>query len=116
MWLSLVPPIPALALALVADGPGASSRSAAAASWPAIGAALYLGLAATVVAYAIWGFLLRRYPAASVTPFALLAPFVAAGAAALMLGERFGLCVGRMALVLAGLAALVLRPASRQDL
>ena len=66
VWLSLVPPIPALALALVMDGPGASSRSAAAASWPAIGAALYLGLAATVVAYAIWGFLLRRYPAASV--------------------------------------------------
>ena len=34
-----------------------------------------------------------------------------------MLGERFGpLRVGGMALVLAGLAALVLRPASRQDL
>jgi len=117
VWLSLVPPIPALALALVMDGPGGLVRSAAAASWPAIGAALYLGLAATVVAYAIWGFLLRRYPAASVTPFALLAPFVAAGAAALMLGERFGpLRVGGMALVLAGLAVLVLRPASRQDL
>ena len=33
-----------------------------------------------------------------------------------MLGERFGPPAWAMALVLAGLAALVLRPASRQDL
>lgn len=117
VWLSLVPPIPALALALAMDGPVGLARSVAEASWPAVAAALYLGLVATVIAYAIWGLLLRRYAAAVVTPFALLAPFVAAGAAALMLGERFGpLRVGGMALVLAGLAVLVLRPASRQDL
>ncbi len=109
VWLSLVPPIPALALALAMDGPVGLARSVATASWSAVAAALYLGLVATVIAYAIWGLLLRRYPAAVVTPFALLAPFVAAGAAALMLGERFGpLRVSGMALVLAGLAVLVL--------
>jgi O-acetylserine/cysteine efflux transporter len=113
VWLSLVPPIPALALALAMDGPVGLARSVATASWSAVAAALYLGLVATVIAYAIWGFLLRRYPAAAVTPFALLAPFVAAGAAALVLGERFGsLRVSGMALVLAGLAVLVLRPAA----
>ena len=113
VWLSLVPPIPALALALAMDGPVGLARSVATASGSAVAAALYLGLVATVIAYAIWGFLLRRYPAAAVTPFALLAPFVAAGAAALVLGERFGsLRVSGMALVLAGLAVLVLRPAA----
>jgi O-acetylserine/cysteine efflux transporter len=113
VWLSLVPPIPALALALAMDGPVDLARSVAMAPWSAVAAALYLGLVATVIAYAIWGFLLRRYPAAAVTPFALLAPFVAAGAAALVLGERFGsLRVSGMALVLAGLAVLVLRPAA----
>ena len=66
VWLSLVPPIPALALALVSGWPGASSARRRRPSWPAIGAALYLGLAATVVAYAIWASSLRRYPAASV--------------------------------------------------
>jgi O-acetylserine/cysteine efflux transporter len=111
VWLSLVPPIPALALALAVDGPVGLARSVATASWSAVAAALYLGLVATVIAYAIWGLLLRRYPAAAVTPFALLAPFVAAGAAALVLGERFGpLRAGGMALVLAGLAVLALRP------
>jgi O-acetylserine/cysteine efflux transporter len=113
VWLSLVPPIPALALALAMDGPVDLARSVAMAPWSAVAAALYLGLVATVIAYAIWGFLLRRHPAAAVTPFALLAPFVAAGAAALVLGERFGsLRVSGMALVLAGLAVLVLRPAA----
>ena len=114
VWLSLVPPLPALAIALATEGLDGLTRSVEAASWPALVAALYLGLVATVIAYAVWGFLLRRYPAAAVTPFALLAPFVAAGAAALMLGERFGpLRAGGMALVLAGLAVLVL-PRRRQ--
>jgi O-acetylserine/cysteine efflux transporter len=114
VWLSLVPPIPAVILAVALDGPHDLARALAAASWSGLVAVLYLGLVATVIAYAIWGMLLRRYPAAAVTPFALLAPFVAAGAAALMLGERFGpLRVSGMGLVLAGLAVLVLpvRPA-----
>jgi O-acetylserine/cysteine efflux transporter len=65
-----------------------------------------------VLAYAIWGDLLRRYPAAVVTPFALLVPFVAAVSSAIVFGERFGpLRLCGMALVLAGLAVIVLAPA-----
>jgi O-acetylserine/cysteine efflux transporter len=109
-WLSLVPPLPALALSLLLDGPARVVASISHASSTALGAALYLGLVATIVAYAIWSRLLRRYPAASVTPFALLVPFVAAGASALVFGERFG---GRrlagMACVLAALAVIVVR-------
>jgi O-acetylserine/cysteine efflux transporter len=109
VWLSLVPPLPGLALASVLDGPRALLAWRGV-SWVAIGAMLYLGLGATVVAYAIWGYLLRRHPAARVTPFALLVPFVATGASALVLGERFGSrrLLG-MALVLAGLV-IVVRP------
>ena len=71
--------------------------------------AVLSSLAATVLGYAIWGFLLRRYPAAAVTPFALLVPFVAALGSALVFGERFGaLRLTGMALVLAGLAVIVL--------
>lgn len=61
-----------------------------------------------MLGYTIWGSLLRRYPAATVTPFALLIPFVAAYASSLAFGERFGpLRLAGMALVLLGLAVIV---------
>jgi O-acetylserine/cysteine efflux transporter len=108
VWLSLIPPLPSLALSLALDGPRAFGTALAASSWLGRGAALYLGLIATVLAYALWGGLLRRYPAATVAPFALLIPFVAAGASSLAFGERFGpLRLAGMALVLAGLAVIV---------
>lgn len=113
VWLSVVPPLPGLALAVLWDGPRALWASWLGASWLALGAVLYLGVVATVLAYAIWGSLLRRHPAAQVAPFALLVPFVAAASSALVLGERFGprRLVG-MGLVLLGLAILVVRPAA----
>jgi O-acetylserine/cysteine efflux transporter len=109
VWLSLVPPVPAFAVSVALDGPAALAALPARVSWLGLGAALYLGLVATVLAYAIWGELLRRYPAATLAPFALLVPFVAAGASAVVFGERFGIfrLVG-MALVLVGLAVIVL--------
>jgi O-acetylserine/cysteine efflux transporter len=108
VWLSLVPPLPALALSALLDGPGAAWTALAAASWPALGALLYMGVVATVLGYAIWGHLLRRYPAATVTPFALLIPFVAAAGSSLAFGERFGPArLTGMGLVLLGLAVIV---------
>ena len=108
VWLCLVPPLPSLALAAALDGPRAFWRAIAGASWPGVAATLYIGLVATVAGYTIWGALLRRYPAATVTPFALLIPFVAAYASSLVFGERFGpLRLGGMALVLLGLAVIV---------
>jgi O-acetylserine/cysteine efflux transporter len=109
IWLSLVPPLPCLALSMLEDGPASLATAVVKASWLSLGAALYLGLVATVFAYAIWGDLLRRYSAASVAPFALLVPFVAAYASSLVLGETFGgPRLAGMALVLAGIAVIVL--------
>jgi O-acetylserine/cysteine efflux transporter len=109
VWLSLVPPIPALALALVTDGPAGLLYDLSAASSTAVVATLYLGGVATILAYAIWGRLLRRYPAATVAPFALLVPFVGGYSSALVFGERFGpLRLAGMALVLLGIAVIVL--------
>lgn len=109
VWLSLVPPLPSLALSIALDGPAGIARAVTGASWLAVGAALYIGLVATVLAYAIWGSLLSRYSAATVTPFALLAPFVAAYASSFVFGERFGMLrLAGMGLVLLGLAMIVL--------
>lgn len=109
VWLSLVPPVPSLALSMGLDGPADLRRAVSNASWLGYGAALYLGLVATVVAYAIWSSLLRQYPAATVAPFALLVPFVGALSSAVVFGERFGpVRLGGMGLVLLGLAVIAL--------
>jgi O-acetylserine/cysteine efflux transporter len=62
---------------------------------------------ATFVGYAIWGDLLQRYPAAIVTPFALLAPCAGLLSSRLAFGEAFhpARCAG---IVLVGLAVIVL--------
>jgi O-acetylserine/cysteine efflux transporter len=114
VWASLVPPLPALAVSLLLDGPGALVALGDM-GWSGLVASLYLGLGATVVAYSIWGRLLRRYSAATVAPMGLLVPVVAAAASALLLGERFGpLRLAGMALVLAGVAVVVLPSRARR--
>ena len=108
-WMSLMPPVPAIALSLAFDGPDAFVRAIVAAPWEGWIAAVYLGVVATVLAYTFWGSLLRRYPVAAVTPFALLVPFVGALASAVVFGERFGTVrLAGMACVLLGLAVIVL--------
>jgi O-acetylserine/cysteine efflux transporter len=108
-WLSLVVPLPAMALSIGLDGPGALPHALARAPWSGWGAALYLGLVATTLAYALWGALLRRHPTTTVAPFALLVPLVGAVAAAVVFGERFGpLRLAGMAVVLLGLAVILL--------
>ena len=109
VWLSLVPPIPSLGLSALLDGAAALPHAVARASWPGLGAAVYLGLFATVLAYVIWARLLWRYPAATVTPFALLVPYVAAAGSSIVFAERFGpLRLAGMAAVLLGLVVTTL--------
>jgi O-acetylserine/cysteine efflux transporter len=108
-WMSLVPPVPAIVLSLFLDGPDGFVTAVTAAPWSGWLAAVYLGVVATVLAYTLWGNLLRRYPVAVVTPFALLVPFVGALSSALVFGERFGPArLAGMACVLVGLAIIVL--------
>jgi O-acetylserine/cysteine efflux transporter len=116
VWLSLVPPLPALALSAWLDRGHSLFGALADASLSSLGAAIYLGAVATTLAYAIWGALLRRYSTASVAPFALLAPCVGVVASAMAFAEQFGpLRYAGMALVLLGLAIITL-PLNRLSL
>ena len=109
VWASLVPPLPSLALSALLDGPRSLLTFFAGASWLGIGAALYLGVVATVFAYAVWGHLLQRYTTGAVAPFALLAPCVGAMASAMVFGERFGpMRLAGMAFMLMGVAIVAL--------
>lgn len=108
-WASLVPPIPALALSAAMDGPYALWHAVGHASWLGMAAPIYLGVFASVVAYAIWGRLLHLYPAGAVAPFALLSPAVGAIASALVFGEQFGpIRVAGMVCMLAGIAVVAI--------
>ena len=66
VWASLVPPLPAFAISVVLDGPTALFTAVAHASWLGLFAPLYLGVLASVFAYAIWGHLLQRYSTGAV--------------------------------------------------
>lgn len=111
VWASLVPPLPALAVSALIDDQASLVTAVANASWMSIWSALYLGLVATVFAYAIWGKLLRDYSTALVVPFALLAPCAGAVSSAIVFGERFGMLRSAgMGLILIGLALTVVSP------
>lgn len=107
-WLSLLPPLPLLALSLALDGPAAVGHALATINWRGAGAVLYIAVLSTTLCFAIWGRLLKRYPASTVAPFSLLVPIFGAVSAALVLGERFGATrIAGMALILLGLVVLI---------
>ncbi|CAD5107252.1 EamA family transporter [Zestomonas carbonaria] len=89
-WASLVPPLPLLGLSLAFEGPQEIGRALTQASWSGVGALLYIAFLATTVGFGLWSFLLRRYPASLVTPFALAVPVSGLLAGWLLLDERLG--------------------------
>ena len=112
-WLSLVPPVPALFVSSFYPGPGLFTAIASA-GWWRLAAVLYLGVAATMVAYGIWGRLLTRYPTSIVAPFTLLVPVVGVAASAWLLAERFtALRAAGIGLMLCGVAVAIITPRTR---
>ncbi|SHI96936.1 O-acetylserine/cysteine efflux transporter [Roseomonas rosea] len=109
-WLGMVPILPLFALSLVVEGPAAIGQAMANLNLPGILAILYVAILATSVGYGIWGFLMARYPATTVAPFALLVPITGALSATLVTGESFGpVRLAGMALILVGLCVTAVR-------
>lgn len=110
MWVSVVPPLPLLALSLILEGPQRIAGSVAGLTWVGALCLLYIVIGATLFGFAAWGFLLRHYPAGVVAPFTLLVPIFGMSSNAIVLGEAFttARAIGA-ALVFAGLAITVAR-------
>jgi O-acetylserine/cysteine efflux transporter len=109
-WLGMVPILPLFALSFALEGPAAIGQALANLNLPGILAILYVAILATSVGYGIWGFLMARYPATTVAPFALLVPITGALSATLVTGESFGpVRLAGMALILAGLFVTAVR-------
>jgi O-acetylserine/cysteine efflux transporter len=108
VWASVLAPWPALALSWAIDPQPSLWLAVTHASWLSLAVAFYLGVPSTLVAYGLWSYLLQRYKAATVAPFALLSPATGILSSALLLGETFApLRLAGMALILAGLAVIV---------
>jgi O-acetylserine/cysteine efflux transporter len=122
LWMSVVPPVPTLALSLAVEGPARIGASLS--TWdtpsamPALAGLAYTVLIATVAGSGAWSWLMGRHPAGMVAPFSMLVPVVGMTAAWLILRERptWGEIVGGIVVILgvlvAGSGRRVSRPVS----
>jgi O-acetylserine/cysteine efflux transporter len=116
-WASLfsIPPLVILSVtlegwpAMVQAVRNADGATWAAVAWQSVGNSLF--------GYSVWGWLLARHPAASITPMALLVPVFGMLAANLVLDEAMpGWKLGAAGLVMLGLAINVAWPSLRQGI
>lgn len=105
LWMSVVPPLPMIALALLVEGPARIAASLTSFDDPRAPGAL-AGLAytvgiGTVVGSGVWTWLMARHPAGVVAPFSMLVPVVGMTAAWVVLGETVtpGEAIGAVAVV-----------------
>lgn len=103
IWMSVVPPLPMLAMSLAFES-GQAHAVAQLLTPMGLGAVAYTSLLATVVAFGIWGNLFKKYSANKVAPFALLVPVFGELSAYIVLGERLNTSnYLAMALIVVGL-------------
>lgn len=111
VWSSLFAAPPLLLLSLAVEGVGAIAAGLSAAGLATWAAVLWQTVGNTLFGYSVWGWLLSRHPAATVTPLALLVPVFGMGASTLFLGEPLqGWKLLAAGLVMAGLATGLLWP------
>ncbi len=104
VWSGLVTPLPMLTLSLLTEGPIRDLAALRALDLAGVASLLYVVVPSTLVGFGVWALLLKRYPAATVAPFALLVPVAGVVSAWPLLGEvpsRTEVAAG--AFVLAGL-------------
>ncbi|MDN3353980.1 EamA family transporter [Actinomadura sp. DC4] len=106
VWVSLVPPLPLLALSAIFEGPRADLHALAHVSIGGLGALFYVAYVSTLVGFGAWGWLMRRYDAGQVAMYSLLVPPFGMSSAALFLGEPITVTDVVAALLIVGGVAL----------
>ncbi|MCZ4272760.1 EamA family transporter [Maritalea porphyrae] len=87
VWASLVPPLPLFVLSWLIEDQDAIVNVLTSPTAISIGAVFYLAYAATIIGFAIWNQLLKKYPTSLVAPFSLLVPLFGILSGVLILGE-----------------------------
>jgi O-acetylserine/cysteine efflux transporter len=112
VWSSAFAVPPLFALSWLLEGPPSAMlqtlQQTSAIAWAAV---LWQAVGNSLFGFGVWNWLLSHHPAAQVTPMALLVPVFGMSASALALGEPLPAWkLGAGALVMAGLAVIVLWP------
>lgn len=111
VWSGVVVPIPALALALLVNGPHAVDHAVTHVDALTIASTLYTSIGCSLFGYGVWNTLLSRYPMGAVVPFALLVPVAGIATAWVVLGQAPSAAeVVGGAILLAGIATTTRRP------
>lgn len=111
VWSAAYAVPPLVVLSLLFEGVPLISNAIAHMTLGTWGAVLWQSVANSLFGYAIWGWLLARYPTATIAPLSLLVPVFGMGAAFVYLGEP--LPVWKLiaaALIMGGLALNLLWP------
>ncbi|CAN5901170.1 EamA family transporter [soil metagenome] len=115
VWASLFSIPPLLILALVFEGPQRMLLGVQHADLGTWGAVLWQSVGNTLFGYAAWGWLLARYPAATISPLAFFVPVFGMAASAALLGEPMQTWkLAAAGLVLSGLALNMFWPMLRR--
>lgn len=88
VWISIIPPLPLLGLSYFMESKEIW-ETLSQVSTTGVLALGYTAFLSTLLTFAIWGYLLRIYPAATVTPFALFIPIAGMICAAIVFDEAF---------------------------
>lgn len=114
LWMTVIPPLPALATGMLIDGTRQSFAGfeglGTGTGLVAIAAILYIGLVATFAATGAWLYVLSRNSAGRVAPLTLLMPVLAIVIGWMALGEvPTAFVMGMAVVILAGVALTTIR-------
>ena len=111
VWASLAAPLPLFVMSYLFEDHAAIAQAVLYPSVLLVVSVAFLAWPATILGFGVWSFLLSRYPANLVSPFALLVPVFGISSGVIFLGEPFGSAaiIGSL-LVMAGLVLTVLGP------
>ena len=111
VWSSVfaIPPLLLLTFAFEGFEAGLQAvQHASAAAWAAV---LWQAVGNTLFGFAAWSWLLTRYPAAIISPYALLVPLFGMGASTVLLGEALPMWkIAAAMLLLGGLSIITVYP------
>lgn len=104
VWSSLVAPLPLLLLSYLFAGPDRITQSLASIDSTAVFSILFQVYPTTLLGYAVWNGLLKKYPVSTVAPLTLFVPVFGMLGSVLLFGETLpGYKWLAMACILAGL-------------
>src|SRR5450830_1391754 len=87
VWASVVATPPLLLASWLVEGPAAWQAAVQHFRWNTLWAVLFNAWPNTLLGFGIWSMLMRKYPTATVAPYALLVPVAGMLTAAVVLGE-----------------------------